>query len=42
MKGGPRYTFFNPKLRDNSYSLGDAYEEDKFKTNRLKWEIDSQ
>jgi hypothetical protein len=25
-----RYTYFNPKLRDNTYQLGDAYDDEKF------------
>ena len=34
-----RYTFFNPKLRDKSYRLGDAYDDNTFDEFRSQWQI---
>jgi hypothetical protein len=33
------YTFFNPKLRDDSYATGDIYNTDEVKKAQDKWAI---
>jgi hypothetical protein len=35
------YTFFNPKLRDDSYATGDVYDNDKVMAAQAEWEIDT-
>jgi hypothetical protein len=32
------YKFINEKLKDNTYSLGDAYEDNKLNESRKQWE----
>jgi len=35
------YSWFNPKLRDNTYRTGDIYDEDKAKEAREQWKIET-
>jgi hypothetical protein len=39
-KAADFYTFFNPKLRDNSYAAGDVYSKDTVADAQSEWEID--
>ncbi|KAJ9639919.1 hypothetical protein H2199_006152 [Coniosporium tulheliwenetii] len=35
------YSWFNPKLRDNTYRTGDIYDDDKAKEARKQWKIET-
>jgi len=34
------YTFFNPKLRDDSYATGTIYDKETVAKSQREWEID--
>ena len=36
-----RYTFFNPKLRDDSYVTGDIYNKEAVADTQSQWELDT-
>jgi hypothetical protein len=39
-KAAEIYTFFNPKLRDDSYATGHIYDKDQVAISQAEWEID--
>ncbi len=34
-----KYTFINPKLKDNSYRTGDAYDDETSQRMRAMWDL---